>query len=366
MRLSAEMTLKCYIMKRFASMVFVTFLLCAGLIFMIDFVELLREASKRGSVGLGVLVWLGLLRLPAYTEILLTFAVLVGSITSLLMLSSKSELAVMRSGGLSAWGFLMPCLLFAFVLGVFSVTVYNPIAAAGRAKAEILFADVFKKNANFLKQSSGLPWLRQDGIDGASVISANAAADSGVTLIGVRIFQYDKQDRFIERIHAQKARLEDGFWLVEKGWVTRPSQPPQKFESYTVSTYLSPDRVKDAFGSIISLSFWELPKLIEVVDKAGLSTAPYTVQLQLLLARPLLLIAMVLLAATVSLRSFRSGGVQTMVMIGMVGGIGFFLVAEVSRQVGVAGLVAPWVAVWVPVSIACLVTATVLLHQEDG
>ena len=63
------MTLRYYIMKRFASMVFVTFLLCAGLIFMIDFVELLREAGKRGSVGLGVLIWLGLLRLPAYTEV---------------------------------------------------------------------------------------------------------------------------------------------------------------------------------------------------------------------------------------------------------------------------------------------------------
>ena len=64
-------------------------------------------------------------------------------------------------------------------------------------------------------------------------------------------------------------------------------------------------------------------------------------QYALLLSRPVLLIAMVILAATVSLRSFRSGGIQTMVLMGMVGGIGFFLLAEVSRQIGMAGLISP-------------------------
>ena len=347
-------------------MVFVTFFLCAGLVFMIDLVELLRESGKTGGVGMGTLLYLGSLRLPAYTEILLTFSVLVGSIATLLMLNRKSELAVMRAGGMSVWGFLVPCLSFAFVLGLFAVAIYNPIAAAGRANADLMFAEVFKKNSNFLKQSSGLPWLRQDGADGASVISAAAVADKGVTLIGVNIYQYDTKDRFVERISGKRAKLEDGYWLVEDGWVVRHNQPPEQFAFYTVSTYLSPDRVRDAFGSLISLSFWELPRLIEVVEKAGLSAAPYHVQYQLLLARPLLLLAMVFLASTVSLRSFRTGGIQTMVVFGMIGGIGFFLVAEVSRQVGVAGLVTPWVAVWVPVIVACLASTTVLLHQEDG
>jgi lipopolysaccharide export system permease protein len=50
----------------------------------------------------------------------------------------------------------------------------------------------------------------------------------------------------------------------------------------------------------------------------------------------------------------------------MVGGIGFFLLSEVSRQIGVAGLISPDAAVWVPIGLALLVSLTVLLHQEDG
>jgi lipopolysaccharide export system permease protein len=75
---------------------------------------------------------------------------------------------------------------------------------------------------------------------------------------------------------------------------------------------------------------------------------------------------MVLLAATVSLKSFRSGRIQTMVGTGMIGGFGFFLSSEISRQIGVAGLAPAWAAVWLPVILLLLVATTVLLHQEDG
>jgi lipopolysaccharide export system permease protein len=106
--------------------------------------------------------------------------------------------------------------------------------------------------------------------------------------------------------------------------------------------------------------------MIEATEKAGLSASRFRIQYELLLSRPVLLLAMVLMGATVSLRSFRSGKIQTMVVYGMVGGFGFLLLAEVSRQVGVAGLVSPSVAVWVPVMVAVLLCVTILLHQEDG
>jgi len=74
----------------------------------------------------------------------------------------------------------------------------------------------------------------------------------------------------------------------------------------------------------------------------------------------------VLIAATCSLRSFRFGGVQTMVIAGLSAGFAFFVFSELSRKVGVSGLVSPTVAAWAPVLVACFLAATVLLHQEDG
>jgi lipopolysaccharide export system permease protein len=358
-------TLRRYVAKRFVLAILGAFAVCGVLIFMIDMIELLRM-SRRSTLSVPALLWMGLLRLPAFTEILLAFAVLVGGIGALLSLNRKSELVVMRAGGMSAWQFLRPGLVVALVLGVLAVTVYNPLAAAARSEAERLVAEAFGREGSLLSSSGEGSWLRQDGADGQSVMNARAVADQGLSLTGVVAYQFDRQGRFIERIDAERATLEDGYWQLEKALVARPGREPEAYDNYLVSTYLTRERVGDALGSEIAVSMWQLPALIEVAERAGLSAGRYRMQYALLLSRPMLLMTMVILAATVSLRSFRSGGTQTMVIVGMVGGVGFFLLTEVSRQIGVAGLVSPTTAVWVPIGIALLVALTVLLHQEDG
>ena len=359
-------TLRKYICGRFLGAILGTFVLCSVLIFMIDLVEMLRQSGKSGAIPAWKLAWITILRLPAYTEFLLAFAVLVGSIGALLSLSRKSELTVMRAGGMSAWQFLWPGILVAGVLGVIGVAGYNPMAAAARAEGERLFAEAFGRDSNLLRNDSGGSWLRQDGADGQSVIAAVAASNRGLSLTGVTVFVFDPAGRFSERVDAARAELKDGFWRIEEAWVARVGREPEKFDTYLLSTYLSPERVADALGTIISVSVWDLPGLIEVSEKAKLSSSRLRVQYEMLLSRPLLCIAMVILAATVSLRSFRSGGIQTMVLTGMVGGFGFFLAAEVSRQIGVAGFVPPWAAVWLPIALLLFLTVAVLLHQEDG
>jgi lipopolysaccharide export system permease protein len=360
-------TLSVYIGMRFLTAVFGVFALCTVLIFMIDFVEILRQAGKGGSSVPGwMLVWITVLRLPAYTEILLPFAVLVGAISALLMLSRKSELAVMRAGGMSAWQFLGPGVVVAFLLGVVSVTIYNPLAAAARDKSERLYADAFGRDPNALRAGNSGAWLRQDGLDGQSVLNAGYVSKRGTNLQTLTAFIYDVKGHFSERIEAASANLSDGYWVMKDAVVARVGKEPEKFDTYLLSTYLSPERVADAFGTVISVSIWELPDLIQVAEKAGISATKLRVQYETLLSRPLMCAAMVFLAATVSLRSFRSGGIQTMVITGMIGGFGFFLFTEISRQVGSAGLAPAWAAVWVPVILVILVSLTVLMHQEDG
>lgn len=359
-------TLGRYIAGRFMLGILVTFVLCSVLIFLIDFVELLRQSGKYGEVPLMTLGLIALLRLPAYAEYLIGFAVLVGSITTLLQLSRRSELTVMRAGGMSVWQFLRPGLFVALAVGALTVMVFNPIAAAGRTAAESLFAEAFGKEANLLSSHSGTSWLRQNGADGQSVISAAMASNRGLTLTAVSVFVFDDEGHFVERVDGSRADLRDGYWEIRDAWVARIGREPEKFDIYLVSTYLTPERVTDALGSLLSVSFWEMPGLIEVAEKAKLSSDRLRIQYESLISRPLLCAAMVLLAATVSLGSFRSGGIQTMVITGLVGGFGFFLLAEVSRQVGVAGLTPPWAAIWLPVVLVMIVSATVLLHQEDG
>jgi lipopolysaccharide export system permease protein len=117
---------------------------------------------------------------------------------------------------------------------------------------------------------------------------------------------------------------------------------------------------------VFSISFWDLPNFIQIAEKAGLPATQYRVQYQLLLSRPFLLMTMVLIAATCSLKGFRFGNIQISALSGLSAGFGFFVLSEVSRNFAMAGLTSAAAAAWVPVTIAASLALTVLLYREDG
>jgi lipopolysaccharide export system permease protein len=75
---------------------------------------------------------------------------------------------------------------------------------------------------------------------------------------------------------------------------------------------------------------------------------------------------MVFVAASVSLRFFRFGGVARMVLGGVAAGFMLYVATEVMRDLGGSGLVGPTVAAWFPAVVGSLLGTLALLYQEDG
>ena len=359
-------TIARYISRRFLQSILTVFLVCLLLIFLVDFIELLRLAGKYGNVPALTLAWLTLLRVPSFAELTLPFSVLAGSIGAFLLLGRKSELIVIRAAGMSVWQFMLPGILVAALFGAVAMMLYNPIAANAKSRSERLYASAFGKTSSLLNTKRSGSWLRQDGLDGQSVIHARNTANHGMLLTGVTLFQFDHNKQYVERVDAASAVLMDGRWVLKDVVVSSAETNPEQYDTFVLSTYLKPTQVKDALGSVGSISFWDLPNFIDIAERAGLPATRYRVQYQMLLSRPLLLIAMVLLAATCSLRAFRMGNIQTLIITGLGSGIAFFMFAEVSRNIGISGLIPPAISAWAPVIVAGSIAMTVLLFQEDG
>ena len=209
-------TLRRYIGLRFLAGILGTFLLCCVLIFMIDIVELLRQSGKYGSVPAWKLA--GCSPAPAGLQRVSRCVRGAGRLDRRprVHLSRKSELTIMRAGGMSVWQFLRPGVVVAFLLGLAGILAYNPLAAKARDTAERVYAEAFGKDANILKPQAGSVWLRQDGADGQSVITAAASSRRGLTLSGVTIFVFDADERFVERVDGAKAELKEGYWEIRE------------------------------------------------------------------------------------------------------------------------------------------------------
>src|SRR5262249_19414033 len=154
--------------------------------------------------------------------------------------------------------------------------------------------------------------------EGQAVINAKSSSQQGASLAAVTIFKFDQNDHFVERIEARSATLNPGFWQIEDARIFRTEAETVDRPSLQLKTSLSAAQVGESLATPDTVPFWKLSNHIRMAENSGLAAAGYRVQYYQLLAQPFYLVAMVILAASVSLRSLRFGGVQRMVLGGIV------------------------------------------------
>ncbi len=355
-------TLSLYLANRFARTVLAAFGFVFALIYAVDLVEMLRRAGDTPKASAPLLAALSFLRTPSFAEQALPFAVLFGSMIAFLNLSRKLELVVARAAGVSVWQILSPPLVVIGLIGALSVVVYNPVSAWMKERSDVIENSVFGGRANIW----GDLWLRQKSVDGQAILHARGKEEDGAKLKGVEVFNFDDEGNFLERVDAASGDLREGYWELLDAKVVAPGFETLSVSTYLLATNLDRREVAQAFAAPETVSFWKLPGLAEQTAKAGLDATAYRLRFQELLARPVLLAAMVLVGACFSLRFFRMGGVEIMVLGGVVAGFVLYVVTKVVNDLGEAGFLSAVAAGWSPGIVGCLFGVYVLLHQEDG
>lgn len=357
-------TMTRYFAMRFLQVIVAIFVTIFCLMFVVVFVELLRRASDNPQAGTATVALMSILRVPAAAEMILPFAVLFGAMATFVDLTRKLELVVARAAGMSVWQFIAPPVMTAFAIGVVSVAIYNPASAVMKQRSDKMEWDLFGVPGS-MRFDHGM-WLRQHGVDGLAIIHAMGAANGGVNLANVSVNIYSPHGGFIERVQAARARLEPGVWVLQDAHVSAPGEASRAVGAYMLATDLTPERLSAATTPPQGTPFWDLPAMSERTSAAGLDPTGYRVQFQSLLARPLLLVAMVLLAASFSLRFFRFGGVAKTLSGGVAAGFVLYIVTKVLSDLGGAGLISPLAAAWSPALVGSMLGTLTLLYSEDG
>ena len=333
------------------------------LIFSIDLVETLRRSGETPGANGFLMAWLSFLHTPIVAEQVMPFAILLGSMIAFLNLSRRLELVVARAAGVSVWQFIAPALIIAALKGIIEVTAYNPLSTAMKRQADSIEGKLFGTSGS---GRSGGFWLRQSSVDGQSIIRTGGRGDTDDEFLNFQAFNFDHDGTFIQRVDAARTHLRDGYWELHDATVVSPGNDMQTSKVFLLATNLTLNEVSQAFVAPETVSFWRLGPLAEQVEKAGLDATNYRLKYQQLMAMPAMLVAMVLIASCFSLRLFRMGGVQKMVLSGVGAGFVLYVSTKIVGDLGGAGIVSPAFAGWSPAIVGCLFGVYVLLHQEDG
>ncbi|NQV46199.1 MAG: LPS export ABC transporter permease LptG [Rhodospirillaceae bacterium] len=366
MRLSTTMSL--YIGRQFIINFTAVFMILLTLILLVDSIELLRRAASKPDVDITLVIEMALLKLPHMGQQLFPFAVLFGGMAVFWKLTRSNELVVSRAAGVSVWQFLMPVLFLAFSLGILKITLFNPLSSAMLTRFERLESVAFKGQSSLLAISQSGLWLRQSNEEGQSVVHAKSVLQQGseVILNNVNVFIYEGADNFVKRIDAGRADLEDGFWHMHDVWVHTPDEASTNEVEFWLETDLTLTSIQDNFARPETMSFWDLPDFIATLKESGFSAVRHRLHWHSLLATPLLMCAMVLIAATFSLRQSRRGGTVYVIGGGVMTGFLLYFFSDVVFALGLSDSIPVTLAAWTPSGVTTLLGLAMLLHLEDG
>lgn len=364
------LTLSLYIARQFFQAIVIAFGTLMMVILVLDVVELIRRTAGHASIGFGMVLEMAFLKAPEMASRILPFAVLIGGMLALARLSRTSELVSIRAAGMSVWQFLRPAWILVLLIGFFFVGVLNPISAAMLERFEQMEARYISGRPSMLAISSSGLWLRDfneyQTPRQERIFHALRLSQQEMKLSQVIVFHFDENSTFLGRIDAKSAQLNQGHWLLEDVILSRPGKPPEPRPSYKITTQLTLEQIQDSFASPETLSFWQLPQFIDMLEQAGFSAVRHRLYFQVMLASPMLLVGMIFVAAAFSLRLPRRGGVAPLIVSGIISGFMIYFLTDLIQALGLSGSLPLALAAWIPSVVTLLAGIWLMLHLEHG
>ena len=355
-----------YLTRHFLLSVGIVFAGMAGLIMLVDAVELLRRVVSK-SVPLYLLAEMIFLKFPMLSQKTIPFAVLIGTVLTFTRLSRSQEMVIARSSGISVWQFLAPSIVTAFLLGLIIITVINPISCAMLARYERIEDRLFTGRNNVMSVSKSGLWLKQKEADGGeTIIHSMRASNLEGKLSGAILFFFSPEGKFIKRVDAEQALLDNGIWKLDNVTLTTANQDVQRMEHSELPTTLTLSQIQESFASPETLSFWALPGFIQTLQDAGFSALRHQLYYRSLLGLPFFLSAMVLVGALFSLSLPRFAKTGRLMAGSVITGFIIYFSNDLVSAFGLSGTIPLSLAAFAPIGIITLISLGFLLHLEDG
>lgn len=364
------MILHRYFARRFAMTLFGVF---SVFFIILSFIEVVEQMRRLGSVNatFGDVLALTFLKVPASIYDILPLIIILATIALFLGLARSSEMVVTRAAGRSALLALVSPLIVAFLFGILAVGVLNPIVAGTSKEYETRSGALLGETSVLTLGESGL-WLRQGNPERQTVIHAARANLDGTALSDVTFLTFSTNSGPIRRIEAARAELQDGAWLAHdvKSWPLNSTLNAEAsatlHDTLSIPSSLTASEIRDSFGTPSSIPIWDLPRFINKLRTAGFSAQRHEVWLQMELALPLFMVAMVMIGASFTLRHQRGGRTGVMVLYAILLSFAIYFLRNFAQVLGENGQLPAILAAWAPPLAAIGLSLGILLHNEDG
>jgi lipopolysaccharide export system permease protein len=328
-----------------------------SLFYFIDFVDELDGVGRNGYTALHAAAG-SVLEIPGHFYELFPICVLIGTIYSMARLAQSSEYTILRTAGLGPGRALELLAMLGIAFAAITFVVGDFVAPITEREAVLMKAG-FRGGLQLGRAGA---WLKERRMtdDGERAVSVNVArVASNGEMQEIRIFELDTDGRLRSRIEAQRGRVgADAVWRLADVERTDWPTPEQAGAGAAVkvtrhaeldwSSTLAAGVVAAALLPVSTMSTVDLWRYSAHLSGQDQAAQRHQIQFWKKALYPLACLVMVALALPFAYMHARAGGVSIKVFGGIMLGISFVLLNNVSGHLGMLRDWTPWVVAATP------------------
>jgi lipopolysaccharide export system permease protein len=350
-----------YILKEFLRFFIVICITFIALYLIVDFFGKVRMFLSNNATILQILTFF-LYSIPMIISLILPPAVLLATLMAYGSLSKFSEITAMKANGISLYRISLPALIFAAVMAIALFYFTELITPASLQKTEYMEKVVIQKQQTlgYFKQNE--IWYRSNN----AIYNFKIFDVSNDTLRGITINYLNNDFSLKMRVDAKSAQWKDSNWVFSDLLTTRFDNSNSPVLEWSKEKIIDipekPNDFKIVQKDAEKMGYFELKKYVSKIQKEGYDVTRYLVYLQGKMASPFVIIIMIFIGVSFSLRSERSGGVMQSVGIGIFIGFSYFYVHALSMSLGLSGRIPALLAAW-GANIIFSIAAAILFYR---
>ena len=347
--------LDAYIAKTIISGTLLVLLVLAALLAFVDFVSELDDIGK-GQYDMLKAAAFVFLSLPKRLYELFPTAVLIGSLLSLGTLAANSELTVMRASGVSIMRIVFSVLKAGFILLIGVAIIGELIVPGSERQAQTLRAKEIQQDITL--GGEGGFWAR----DGQRFLYVSQVYPE-YNLGKVNIYEFADDNQLKRVTYAESAKYLDGKWQLEKIHQTDFSGvviESRKMKSEIWHKLLNPDLFNVVSVKPDNMSAFDLYQYSNYLKNNDLKSSHYDLAFWIKVFTPVSSLVMLLIALPFVFGSQRASGTGNRMLVGLLLGIGFFLLNRTMNHLGQVYNIYPFISASAPVILVTMASVFAL------
>ena len=350
-----------YILKEFLRFFIIIFITFITLYLIIDFFGKLNLFLKENA-SMEQITLFFFYSIPTIISLIVPPAALLATLMAYGSLSKFSEIIAMKANGISLYRITLPTLIFAVLMSIFLFYFNELITPASLQKAEYIRKIDIEKRSTVGSFKQNEIWYHGDN----EIYNFKIFDINNDTLRGVTIHYLNNDFTLRKRIDAQRAEWKDNKWVFHNilsiEFDSDNSPILEKSDEKIIDMPEKPDDFKIVQKNAEKMGYFDLKKYVNKIKMEGYDVTQYLVSLQGKIASPFVLVILIIIGVSFSLRSERSGGVMQSVGIGIFIGFSYFGVHALIMSFGLSGKIHPFMAAW-GANILFSITAAILFYR---